>query len=52
MPGFDKVGYQTLDSSDKEDESKSQCQSQIDGTDNVKGMFLINSTYQSQQPVG
>lgn len=41
MPGFDKVGaYQTIDSTDKEDELNSQCQSQLDNTDNVKGMFV------------
>jgi len=46
MPGFDKVcAYQTLESTGKEDESKSQCQMQLDDTDNVKGMFLINFTY-------
>lgn len=43
MPGFDKVcAYQTVDSTDKEDESNSQCQSQLDDTDNIKGMFLLN----------
>lgn len=40
MPGFDKVGaYQTINSTDKEDEPKSQSQSPLDDTDN-KGMFL------------
>lgn len=41
MPGFDKVGaYETIDSTDKEDELNSQCQSQLDNTDNVKGKFV------------
>lgn len=41
MPGFDKMGaYQTFDSIDKEDESKSQCQSQLDETDNIEGMYF------------
>lgn len=40
MPGFDKMGaYQTIDSSDKEDESTSQCQSQLDEIDNIEGMY-------------
>ncbi|KAL5240977.1 hypothetical protein ACI65C_008387 [Semiaphis heraclei] len=39
MPGFDKVGaYQTVDSTDREDETNSQCQSQPDDTNNVKGV--------------
>jgi len=43
MPGFDKVGaYQTVDSTDKEDESNSQCQSPLDDTNNVKGMLYKN----------
>lgn len=42
MPGFDKMGaYQTIDSTDKEDKSNSQCQSQLDDTDNSKGMFIL-----------
>lgn len=41
MPGFDKVGaYQTVDSTDREDETNSQCQSQPDDTNNVKGKIL------------
>jgi len=41
MPGFDKMGaYQTVDSTDREDESNSQCQSQLDDTNNVQGMFF------------
>jgi len=44
MPGFDKMGaYETLDTTNKEDESISQCQSQLDDTDNIEGM-LINFT--------
>jgi len=47
MPGFDKMGaYQTVDSTDREDESNSQCQSQLDETNNVKGMFLQNYYFQ------
>lgn len=47
MPGFDKMGtYQTVDSTDREDESNSQCQSQLDDTNNVKGMFLQNYYFQ------
>lgn len=46
MPGFDKMGaYQTVDSTDREDESNSQCQS-LDDTNNVKGMFLQNYYFQ------
>lgn len=41
MPGFDKMGtYQTVDSTDKEDECHSQCQSQVDNPINVEGMYL------------
>jgi len=47
MPGFDKMGaYQTVDSTDREDELNSQCQSQLDDTNNVKGMFLQNYYFQ------
>lgn len=39
MPGFDKMGsYQTIDSTDKEDEPNSQYKNPLDGTDNIKGM--------------
>lgn len=41
MPGFDKVGkYQTIDSTDKEGESNSQCQRQLDDTNSIKGIFI------------
>lgn len=41
MPGFDKMGaYQTVDSTDKEDESNSLCQSEVDNTNYVEGMYL------------
>lgn len=44
MPGFDKVcAYQTLESTGKEDESISQCQMQLDDTDNVKGISGTHS---------
>jgi len=41
MPGFDKVeAYQTVDSTDREDETNLQCQNQLDDTNNVKGKIL------------
>lgn len=43
MPGFDKMGaYQTIDSTDKDDEFNSQYQNQLDkdNTDNVEGMYF------------
>lgn len=41
MPGFDKMGaYHTVDSTDKEDESNSQSQCQMD--DNMEGIYLLS----------
>lgn len=41
MPGFDKMGYQTIHTTNKEDESNSQCKNPLDSPDNVKGMIIL-----------